>query len=227
MEPAFWEARWQHDEIGFHLPSIHPLLKEYLPVLALPEGSTLLLPLCGKTLDIGYLLSLGYRVVGVELSELAVTRLFEELGAEPEVTVWQGGKCWRIDGLTVFQGDFFRLDSTDIGPVDAIYDRAALVALPPAMRERYAERLVDLTHAAPQLLISFEYDQAEMDGPPFAVDTQEIGRLYGDLYELRELSREDIIDRAERFRERGLDSFVEVAWHLTADDAAAERLSQG
>lgn len=225
MEPDFWEERWQQNEIGFHLPCVHPLLERFLPVLELDEGATLLLPLCGKTLDIGYLLSLEYRVIGVELSELAVTQLFDSLELEPDVSPWCGGRCYRAGALTIFQGDFFQLTSADIGAVDGIYDRAALVALPPEMRTRYAERLVEMTFAAPQLLISFEYDQARMDGPPFSVATAEVGRLYGDLYELRELSRQDIIEKAERFRERGLDSFVEVAWHLTAEGVAHERLT--
>lgn len=225
MEQVFWEERWQHNEIGFHLPSVHPLLERYLPELALEEGATLLLPLCGKTLDIGYLLEQEYRVIGVELSELAVTQLFEQLGASPRVSEWRGGKRFVWQGLTVYQGDFFQLVSADLDAVDAIYDRAALVALPPAMREQYGRRLVEMTFAAPQLLISFEYDPAQMNGPPFSVPTQEIGRLYGDLYELRELSRQDIIGKAERFRERGLTSLVEVAWHLTGEGTADERLT--
>ncbi len=182
------------------------------------------MPLCGKTLDIPWLLSQEFQVVGVELSELAVTQLFEEMGVTPQTRAWRGGTRYSAPGLVIYQGDFFELLSSDLGTIDAIYDRAALVALPMEMRARYAARLVELTFAAPQLLISFEYDQLKMDGPPFSVGTDEIGRLYGDLYEMRELSREDIIQKAERFRERGLDSFVEIAWHLTTASTADERI---
>jgi thiopurine S-methyltransferase len=224
VEQSFWQEKWQQNEIGFHLPQPHPLLQRFLPELDLEEGTTLLLPLCGKTLDIPWLLSQEFRVVGVELSELAVTQLFQEMGVTPQTRPWRGGIRYSAPNLVVYQGDFFELLSTDLGTVDAIYDRAALVALPMEMRARYAARLVELTFAAPQLLISFEYDQLKMDGPPFSVVTDEIGRLYGDLYEMRELSRTDIIDKADRFRERGLDSFVEIAWHLTTASTADERL---
>ena len=214
MDTQFWQDKWQRNEIGFHLPRPHPLLQRYLPALALDEGARLLLPLCGKTLDIGWLLSQGLEVIGIELSELAVQQLFNELGVQPTTTSWPGGTCYRAPGVTLYQGDFFQLAAAELGAVDAIYDRAALVALPDAMRRRYAARLAELTLAAPQLLITLEYDQAKMAGPPFAVTAEEVGRLYGDLYEMRELSRTEIIDKEERFRERGLDSFVEVAWHL-------------
>lgn len=225
MEPAFWQERWQKNEIGFHLPCVHPLLEKYLSVLQLEEGATLFLPLCGRTLDIGYLRSLGYRVVGVELSELAVRGLFEQLGVTPDVRPWRGGQCWLADGVTIFHGDFFQLQAGDLGAVDAIYDRAALVALPPDMRARYAAHLLEITYVAPQLLISFEYDQSRMNGPPFSVPTEEIAGLYAEFYQLSECSREDVIAKAPRFSEQGLASFVEVAWHLQPEVARPEGLS--
>lgn len=225
MEPSFWQERWQKNEIGFHLPCVHPLLEKYLPVLQLEEGSTLFLPLCGRTLDIGYLRSLEHRVVGVELSELAVKGVFEQLGVTPEVRPWRGGRCWQADGVTIFHGDFFQLQAGDLGAVDAIYDRAALVALPPDMRERYAAHLLEITYAAPQLLISFEYDQSRMNGPPFSVPTEEIAGLYAEFYQLSDCSREDVIAKAPRFSEQGLASFVEVAWHLQPEVARPDTAS--
>lgn len=225
MEPAFWQERWQKNEIGFHLPCVHPLLEKYLSVLQLEEGATLFLPLCGRTLDIGYLRSLEYRVVGIELSELAVRGLFEQLGVTPDVRPWRGGQCWLADGVTIFHGDFFQLQAGDLGAVDAIYDRAALVALPPDMRARYAAHLLEISYAAPQLLISFEYDQSRMPGPPFSVPAGEVAGLYGDFYQLHECSRQDVISKAPRFAEQGLESFVEVAWHLQSEVARPDAWS--
>lgn len=214
MDASFWKERWQKGETGFHLPRAHPLLERYLPALSLQPQSTLFLPLCGKTLDIGYLLALEHKVVGAELSELAVAALFDQLGVVADISDWSGGKCWQAQGVTIYQGDLFALTSAQLGAVDAVYDRAALVALPPDMRARYAEHLLELTYAAPQLLISFEYDQAAMNGPPFSVPTEEIAALYADFFEMRELRRADIIEKEPRFRERGLQSLVEVAWQL-------------
>lgn len=215
MHAGFWQEKWQKNEIGFHLPEAHPLLRHYLSALDLKSSARLFLPLCGKTLDIPWLLAQDKQVVGVELSELAVSQLFEELKVQPETQSWRGGMCYSAPGLTLYQGDFFQLTATELGLVDAVYDRAALVALPMDMRTRYAAHLMALTTAAPQLLISFEYNQSEMDGPPFAVPTEEIHRLYGNDYVMHELSRADIISKADKFRERGLNSFVEVTWQLT------------
>lgn len=216
LDTRFWLEKWQHNEIGFHLPEAHPLLRRYLPALSLEAGARLCLPLCGKTLDIPWLLSQGMEVVGSELSELAVSQFFEELGVDPATRDWRAGTCFSAPGLTIYQGDFFELTAADLGRVDAVYDRAALVALPAEMRARYAAHLLELTGAAQQLLISFEYDQSRMNGPPFAVPGDEIRRLYGDQLEQRALSRKDIINSEGKFRERGLESLVEVVWHLAA-----------
>jgi len=215
MEKQFWEEKWQAQELGFHLPFVHPILKRNLPAFDLHAGATVFLPLCGKTLDIGWLLEQGLTVVGVEFSELAVSQLFESLGMSPDVSPWGNGRVWRHGALTVLQGDVFALTAGDLGDVAMVYDRAALVALPAAMRERYAAHLAAVAARAPQLLITFEYDQNRMDGPPFAVPAEEVERLYGGGHALDCLSRKDVIDNQPAFRERGLDRFEEIAWRLT------------
>ena len=215
MEKQFWEEKWQAQELGFHLPFVHPILKRNLAAFDLPAGATVFLPLCGKTLDIGWLLEQGLSVVGVELSELAVRQLFESLNVSPEVSPWGEGRVWRHGALTVFQGDFFALTEDALSDVAMVYDRAALVALPAAMRERYAAHLVRVTKRAPQLLITFEYDQQHMEGPPFAVPAEEVASLYGGSHTVDCLSRKDVIDNQPAFRERGLDRFEEIAWRLT------------
>ncbi len=148
-------------------------------------------------------------MVGAELSEKAVLALFEQRGVAPQITPWAGGQCYRHDNLTVFQGDIFSLDADTLGEVDAIYDRAALIALPDAMRERYAAHLMALTHSAPQLLITLSYDQARMAGPPFSVDQALVETLYGHRYRIEPLSRKDIIANEAMFAERGLEALYE------------------
>ncbi|MAX32444.1 MAG: thiopurine S-methyltransferase [Halomonadaceae bacterium] len=215
MEQAFWQERWQNDQLGFHLPFVHPILTRFVGGFDLPAGARVFLPLCGKTLDIGWLLDQGYRVVGAELSEHAVSQLFAELGVEPQIEAWKGGRRYCHGALTVYQGDIFALEPADLEAVALVYDRAALVALPAAMRQAYVAQLRALSGDAPQLLISFEYDPQEMDGPPFPVLPDEIERLYRASHTLTELSRKDVIANQQRFREAGVTRFVEVAWRLT------------
>lgn len=214
MNPEFWHQKWHNSELGFHLPQVHTLLQRYLGELSLKAGQTVFLPLCGKTLDIGYLLEQGYRVIGAELSDKAVTELFASLHRQPIITDWQGGKRYQHGDLTVFQGDIFLLQAIDIEAPDAIYDRAALIALPEAMRARYARHLLTLTNKAPQLLITLEYDQQEMDGPPFSVAEQQVKTLYGADYAIASLSRKMILDHEPVFRQRGLTALYENAFLL-------------
>ena len=184
METNFWHQRWKENDIGFHNSATHPLLRKYFNELSLEANSRVFLPLCGKTLDIAWLLDKGFRVVGAELSELAVRQLFDQLGVEPTVTEAGKGMRYSAEGIDVFVGDIFDLSAEILGPVDAIYDRAALVALPEPMRERYSGHLMEIAHGAPQLLITFEYDQSLLTGPPFSIDSDEVKHRYGRNYHI-------------------------------------------
>lgn len=192
MEADFWLDRWQKNEIGFHLSEANPALVKHLPALDPEKGDRIFLPLCGKTLDIGWLLAQGYHVAGAELSELAIQQLFDELGVAPDVTNVGSLKRYSAPGIDIFVGDIFDLTTDILGPVDRVYDRAALVALPDAMRRKYAAHMRVLTREVDQLLITFEYDQSKMPGPPFSVPAEEVRALYAGHYEIDLLSTEDI-----------------------------------
>ena len=192
MDAQFWHDRWASNEIGFHKSEANPLLVNYLDELSLTTGSRIFLPLCGKTLDIGWLLARGYRVAGAELSAIAIDQLFAQLGVTPTITKVGALNHYHAPQVDLFVGDIFAMTPALLGPVDAIYDRAALVALPQEMRARYAAHLTTLTAQAPQLLISFEYDQRAMEGPPFSVSEEEIRKHYGQRYDIAVLTSLDV-----------------------------------
>jgi len=192
MDEQFWLRKWEANQIAFHQGEAHPLLVAHFDALRLPQGSRVFLPLCGKTLDIGWLLSNGHRVRGAELSPLATRQLFAELGVTPEIAEVGSLTRYSAPGIDIFVGDIFKLSRDMLGPVDAVYDRAALVALPEEMRGRYATHLMEITGRAPQLLISFDYDQSLIDGPPFSVDRTAVKQLYAERYELTLLASPDV-----------------------------------
>lgn len=193
MEHSFWHSKWQNNEIAFHEPQGNALLVKYSSdLLCTAKNPTIFVPLCGKTKDIGWLLSQHCNVVGAELSEVATQQLFEELDVKPTVEKTSTGLKYAVNGLTVFVGDIFSLSSSDIGKIDGVYDRAALVALPNAMREKYGAHIVEITQRAPQLIISFDYDQEKMPGPPFSVDDTAVHALYGKHYQITLLERSEV-----------------------------------
>ena len=192
MDSNFWHQLWESNEIGFHQRAVNPLLAEYINVLSLVEGERLFLPLCGKTLDITWLLSKGYRVAGAELNKPAVEQLFSELGVEPRISAMGKLDCYSAENIDIFVGDIFDLSSEILGDVDAIYDRAALVALPEMMREKYRSHLLEITHTAPQLLLTFEYDQAVLEGPPFSISPDDVKQYYSDKYGLSLLKQIEV-----------------------------------
>lgn len=180
MHADFWHQKWEEKNIGFHLEATNPLLLAHVHRLGLRPGARLFLPLCGKTRDIAWLLEQGYRVVGAELSEIAISELFEELGWQPQITVGKALKHYQAESLDIFVGDIFELAEAQLGSVDAIYDRAALVALPENSRCNYAAHLQTLCPGVPHLLLTYEYDQTLRKGPPFSVSAAELAQLYPD-----------------------------------------------
>lgn len=216
MEHDFWHQRWARGEIGFHEGQVNAYLVAHFDKLGLAAGARVFLPLCGKTRDIAWLLSQDMRVAGAELSPVAVKALFEELGVEPRIEELGTLQRYSADDIDIFVGDIFELSAEQLGHVDAVYDRAALVALPPGAREAYATHLPPLTGAAPQLLIAFDYDQAQLDGPPFSVPAEEIDALYGRRYAATPIARHAV--------EGGLKGKVaatEIAWLLRPREPAA------
>jgi thiopurine S-methyltransferase len=181
MERDFWIARWKENRLGFHQSEANDLLVRHFDRLSAAEGGRVFVPLCGKTLDIAWLRSRGHSVAGVELSELAVEQLFAESGLSPRKS--KAGKLdlYSAPGLDIFAGDIFDLSPEALGTVDAVYDRAAYVALPEETRERYARHSIALSDAAPHFLITFEYDQRLLEGPPFSIPDAEVARAYEPL----------------------------------------------
>ncbi|MCX7365264.1 MAG: thiopurine S-methyltransferase [Alphaproteobacteria bacterium] len=192
MDESFWRRKWERNEIAFHEGKANSWLVKYFGDLSLPEGSRVFLPLCGKTRDIHWLLSRGHRVAGAELSRIAIEQLFSELLVEPTITAIDEINQYSFDNIDIFVGDIFRLSLDMLGPVDAIYDRAALVALPDSMRAPYATHLMEITDRAPQLLVTYEYDQRLVDGPPFSVSHEEVSRHYRPSYDLKLLASAEI-----------------------------------
>lgn len=188
MHHDFWHQRWQNQQIGFHQGEVNPFLLAHFQALGLQVGMRVFVPLCGKSLDMHWLLAQGFQVVGAELSQLAVDALFAELGLTPEITQSGALRHYRTRQIEIFQGDFFALTQNQLGTVNAIYDRAALIALPDEMRKQYCQHLMTITQTAPQLLISFHYDQSLVPGPPFSVSKAEVSAHYTPDYTITELA---------------------------------------
>lgn len=216
MDHEFWLDRWQNDQIGFHRSEVLPMLVKHWPALEPAAGSRVLVPLAGKSLDMLWLAEQGHQVLGVELSSRAVAQFLADNGLAARETESRHGRRFVTGNIELICGDVFDLDSETVADCAAVYDRAALIALPPAMRRRYAELLSRILPASCRmLLVTLEYDQNEMDGPPFAVDGDEVRALYPGNWQVTELEREDILEREPHFAAKGLGALSTTAWRIT------------
>lgn len=215
MDAEFWLKRWQEGATGFHLNRVTPLLTKHWPALGLVAGARVFVPLCGKSLDMVWLAAQGYKVLGVELSSIAVQQFFQEQALEPVEHDSALGRHYVAGQIEIICGDVFQLDKATLATCSGVFDRGALVALPPAMRADYAQHLyANLAHNYRGMVLTLEYDQSAMDGPPFSVPASEIHTLFNTHAHIRLLDSMDILEKEPKFAERGLKALVSSAWGL-------------
>lgn len=215
MQAEFWLARWREGRTGFHRDEPMPLLTKHWPELGLPAGSRVLVPLCGKSLDMAWLVAQGHRVLGVELSPLAVAQFFDEHGLGATRHTSKLGTHHVSGNIEIIQGDVFGLDEATLATCSGIYDRAAIIALPPPMRERYARELyARLPARCRGVMVTLEYPQAEMAGPPFSVEETEVRERFGADWDVALLERRGILANEPKFRQDGVTALHTSVYRL-------------
>jgi len=216
VQREFWLDRWRKQEIGFHQPEVNPWLTNWWPRLDLPAGCSVFVPLCGKSLDMGWLADQGHQVIGVELAEAAVRGFYDEAQC-PFRMEWQRHlQLFSGDRVSIYCGDFMNLTALHLSEVAAVYDRAALIALPPKMREHYADHLLRIIpDGCRVLLVTLEYDQRRVSGPPHSVAEAEVRALFGGRCEVERLCSRVSRALPPKFLDSGVDEALEVAYRLT------------
>lgn len=205
---GFWHSRWEAGQTGWHEPEGNAALRKYWPSLS--RGSRVLVPLCGKSFDLLWLAEQGCSVTGVELSEIAAHAFFNEAGLAFE-TEYKNGFNWfrcREANIDIACGNYFTFVDQ---PFDALFDRAALVALPAKKRTEYVLQTKNLLKPdASQLLLTIEFDQSVVEGPPFSVMPDEVKSHWPGLERVHE--QDDIDNSPPRFRDAGIEEVLEVVW---------------
>ncbi len=211
----FWKERWEKGEIGFHRDEVHDFLTRHWPQLFLAPGSAVFVPLCGKSRDMMWLAAAGHKVIGVELSPLAVDDFFREQGMEAD-TQKRGNFIVRSTGpFTIWCGDIFDLPAEATASVAGCYDRAALVALPPSLQSRYAKKLTELLPASASILLtSLSYPDGELDGPPYSTPLAQVAAIFGNAHTIRISETRDGLEQSQNLKARGVTELEETAYIL-------------
>lgn len=210
-----WHSYWTRKKPGFHEARVNEYLQMYLPLFGLNPEDAIFLPLCGKAHDIQWLAQQGFQVVGVELSEVAIQSFFEEFELDYSVTREANFAVYRSTNITLYQGDFMHLQAGHLAHCKLVYDRASIVAIESFNRQRYSSHLLQIIPKdIPILMVTLEYDQSIMKGPPFSVPVEEIKGYFEPGYTVTSLITNEQIDEREKWREMGLKSFRETALSL-------------
>ena len=203
-----WESRWQEDRIGFHLKEVNPYLIKFSDQLLFQNPDRVFVPLCGKTLDLCWLTKKTNKVIGIELVKKAVLDFFTENNIAYLVRQEENFQKFTSKFIDIYLGDFFELKPEDTPPFKAIYDRASIIALEELDRRKYVNHLIPFLDPAGRiLLITLEYNQNQMKGPPYSVPREEIESLFSPWASLKLLETCDVLD--DRFRKKGLTQLLE------------------
>lgn len=187
MDRVYWENVWRDEDLGFHQSQVNPHLQRFWARLGLAPEARVLVPLCGKSLDMNWLLSEGHDVIGVDLSRRAQEE-FLAARDEPIRFSEREGLRMAYQGQLIFvAGDVFHLRQDMLRSVDAVYDRAALVALPPAVRQNYALFLAQCLKPGARILLVTRQAVEARQAPPFNISEQEVKQLYQGNFQIEQL----------------------------------------
>jgi len=215
MDADFWQQRWRDGRIGFHQDQVTPLLAQYWDAVGVDTGAQVFVPLAGKSLDMIWLAARGHRVLGVELSPLAIHQFFSEQSLAPHAHMTASGIHREAGNIELVQGDVFALDPELLADCGGVFDRAALIALPPDLRARYVDEVYALLPGGCRgLLVTLEYPQHEKQGPPFSVPETEVRERFGDAWSVELLERRDILAQQPGFVAEGVSALATVAYRL-------------
>lgn len=221
METEYWLKRWREGRTGWHHEEVMPLLVQHWSALNVRPSARVLVPLCGKSLDMLWLSQQGMRVLGIDVSPIAIESFLAENqlhartrstaeGTHYEVTNAPGGD------IEIINGDVFEADSEAVAQCAAFYDRAALIAMPAPMRDRLANDVyLQLPADSSGLLITLDYPEHEMQGPPFSVDDAEVHRLFDRQWNVERLERRDILASQPMFSGQGVTALHTTVYALT------------
>ncbi|MDW6016732.1 thiopurine S-methyltransferase [Vibrio plantisponsor] len=209
-DPEFWHSKWASNQIGFHLDDVNPLLIEHWHRTEPKREEKIFVPLCGKSEDLVWLATKHNQVHGVELSSIAVRSFFAEHFYTPLVIQLNAHhELYQFDELSIYTGDYF---TAPVETYDIVYDRAALVALPEEMRKEYVERLKSLLNPGGRiLLVTLDYEQHEMAGPPFSVPQEEIEQLFAE-FSVERVHQDGANAQHPKRAKKGLSRFAEEVW---------------
>ena len=225
MKEEFWQERWANNQLGWHQDQHNARLLKFWPQLELEAGGVAFVPLCGKSLDMHWLRAQGHRVYGVELAQTAVEAFWAEAGLQADYVEDFGGiACYNLGDadspdMRIYCGDFFELSAPHLYGTVGTFDRGALVALPPEMRAMYADHIQRIIPERSEiLLLTLEYDQDKVSGPPHSVEAAEVEALYGERCAIECLHREETGFVPPHFREHGIDHAAEAVYRIRKEE---------
>ncbi len=190
-----WIERWKNNDIPFHLEEVNPLLRKHLNHFNIQRGMRVLVPLCGKSVDMIFLQNLGLSVVGIEGVSLAIDQFFSHHNLDVQKQQHRGFDVHHTSAIDIVHADFFKLPKEYFEPFDLIYDRASIIAIDPTKRKDMINMLFRLLKPKGEMfLITVQHPDDFFSGPPFSITEHELIQLCQGLFKVECLENVDRTD---------------------------------
>ena len=212
MKRDFWLQKWEEGDIPFHQQDVNTDLIQYFSQLDLRKGEHILVPLCGKSVDLIWFAKQGLSVIGVELSPIACHDFFSEWGVEPIVTNHGSFTIYEYNHIKIFCGDFFELSTDSLPSIKGVYDCKALIALPPDVRQRYVKHLIACVGEHVKILLITLDTHDTVKSPPFPINQAEINMLYGGCFNIQRLKQETTRALSDNLIQKGFTEIMETIY---------------
>lgn len=212
----FWLKKWEINDIFFHRKEVNPDIIEYFPKLNLQANSRVFVPLCGKSKDMTWLLSAGYSVIGNELSSIACETFFAEQNVVPNITEQGSFVEYQYTNIKLLCGDFFKLTSSEVGQIDAVYDSKALIALPPDLRKKYIDHLVHLSNRMTKYFVIILETEDKIQSPPYPLTSMDVKELFGSNFEFKIAKSSPLTRLSDHLIKKGYKNVTETIMFIQA-----------
>jgi thiopurine S-methyltransferase len=212
MSNEFWLNKWETNDITFHEMNTNPDLIKYIGELNINSGSTIFVPFCGKTKDMLWLSENGFNVVGVELSKIACDDFFSEANITPRISQREKFVKYEHGNIKIFCGDLFDLTNLDLPTIHAVYDCKAIIALPPTLRRKYVEHIIECIGGKINFLLITRESRSSVTPPPYNIDKQEINLLFGSNFNTKQVKQLTMLNIPERLVKKGYSDITECAY---------------
>lgn len=207
MTVGMWKECWNTPNVEFHNPQLNELFVKYHQRMLTRPGMRIFVPLCGKAVEMKWLVDHGHKVVGLEAAPVPCKAFFEENGIPYNVKEMKGIHGEKYESLdhniVIYSCDFFLFTADICGEFDGIWDSGGLNSMDVEDREAYIRRIRTLMGKGCVNLTEFVNFDKSMVDITWSMTKEELQKVFGEGFIVEDLNE---MAAPQRLKRQGCDT---------------------